>query len=146
METEALIVQYIDRLSESMRHSMRRYKEENTGSELFNLTITQLHYLHAIHELNGPTFKQLVDKFQVQKSTVTDIVNRLVKRNLVFKQQSQEDLRAFHVYLTDKGLGLLAIENQGYFYFAHKMTRCLNEQEKEQFTTLLKKIVRDIEK
>lgn len=146
MEAETLIVQYINALSESMRHSMRKYKEETKSGELFNLTITQLHYLHAIDELKEPTFKQLVDKFNVQKSTVTDIINRLIKKDLVFKKQSTEDLRAFHVCLTSKGLEFLHIESQGYFSFAQKMIKCLNEDQKEQFTTLLKKIVQDIEK
>ncbi|GBG55348.1 MarR family transcriptional regulator [Sporomusaceae bacterium FL31] len=146
METETLIVQYINALSESMRHSMRKYKEETNTGELFNLTITQLHYLHAIDELRDPTFKQLVDKFNVQKSTVTDIINRLIKKDLVVKKQSIEDLRAFHVCLTNKGMELIKLENQGYFSFAQKMTKCLNEDQKEEFTTLLRTIVQDIEK
>lgn len=145
MEAEALIVKYIDTLSGSMRQSMRKYKEEADSGELFNLTITQLHYLHAINEMDGPTFSQLVEKFNVQKSTVTDIVNRLIKRNMVYKKQSEEDLRAFHLYLSEKGKELLAIENRGYHHFAQKMTMCLDKEEKTQFTELLQKIVSQIE-
>ncbi|HWR42109.1 MarR family winged helix-turn-helix transcriptional regulator [Sporomusa sp.] len=146
MEAEALIVKYIDILSESMRQSTRKYKEEANGGELFNLTITQLHYLHAINEMDGPTFKQLVEKFNVQKSTVTDIVNRLIKRNMVYKQQSEEDLRVFHLYLAEKGKELLAIESMGYYHFACRMTKCLADDETRQFTELLRKIVTDIDK
>ncbi|KYZ75263.1 transcriptional regulator [Anaerosporomusa subterranea] len=146
METEALIVKYIDILSESMRQSMRKYKEEADSGELFNLTITQLHYLHAINEMDGPTFKQLVEKFNVQKSTVTDIVNRLIKRNMVYKKQSEEDLRTFHLYLAEKGKEVLRIESMGYYYFARKMTKCLEDDEKKQFTELLRKIVNEIDK
>ncbi|WP_245867472.1 MarR family winged helix-turn-helix transcriptional regulator [Sporomusa silvacetica] len=146
METEALIVKYIDILSKSMRQSMRNYKEESDRGELLNLTITQLHYLHAINEMDAPTFKQLVEKFNVQKSTVTDIVNRLIKRNMVYKQQSEEDLRVFHVYLAEKGKELLEMESRGYFHFAHKMTKCLADEEKKQFTDVLKKIVTEFNK
>jgi DNA-binding MarR family transcriptional regulator len=146
METEALIVKYIDILSESMRQSMRKYKEETESGDLFNLTITQLHYLHAINEMDGPTFRQLVEKFNVQKSTVTDSVNRLMKRNIVYRTQSKEDLRVFHVYLTEKGKELLQIESMGYYYFAGKMTKCLDDEEKIQFTQLLEKIINQIDK
>lgn len=145
METEALIVKYIDILSESMRQSMRKYKEESESGDLFNLTITQLHYLHAINEMEGPTFRQLVEKFNVQKSTVTDSVNRLIKRNIVYRTQSKEDLRVFHVYLTEKGKELLRIESMGYYHFARKMTKCLNDEEKIQFTQLLEKIINQID-
>ncbi|MBP2644492.1 MAG: transcriptional regulator, MarR family [Firmicutes bacterium] len=145
METEVLIVKYIDILSETMRHSMRKYKEETDSGDLFNLTITQLHYLHAIKEMDGPTFRQLVERFNVQKSTITDIVNRLIKRNIVYKKQSEEDLRVYHVYLTEKGKELLAIESNGYYHFALKMTKCLEDNEKKQFTELLRKIVTEME-
>lgn len=145
METEALIVRYIDSLSKTMRQSMQKYKQEAVSTDLFNLTITQLHYLHAISELENPTFGQLAEKFTVQKSTVTDIVGRLIKRDIVYKQQSAEDLRVFHLYLTDKGKELLAIENDGYYQFAQKMTKCLDEQQKQQFTELLQIIVCEVE-
>lgn len=143
-DVETYIVKYINVLSEFMRQSMRSFKESSDSKDLFNLTITQLHYLHAIAELDAPTFKQIVEKFGVQKSTVTDIVNRLIARNLVYKKQSEGDLRTFHLYLTEKGNELLEMERLGYYSFAQKMTNCLNEEEKQEFLKLLEKIVKGI--
>ena len=140
MELEELIVQYIDMLSASMRQSVRDYRELHATDELLKLSITQLHYLHAIKEIDNVTFRDLVAKFHVQKSTVTDSVNRLIKAGLVCKKQSAEDLRVFHLYLTEKGRELLSLENQGYYKFAQKMTACLTEQEKKQFAQVLQKI------
>lgn len=137
---EELIVGYINKLSESMRKSMQKYKLEAGDSELFNLTITQLHYIHAINELNGPTLSDLVARFHVQKSTVTAAVNRLVERKFVYKQQSQEDLRVYHLYLTEQGKELLAIETEGYYNFAAQMTACLTDFEKQVFAQLLNKV------
>ena len=143
-DVETYIVKYINVLSEFMRQSVRNYKESADSKDLFNLTITQLHYLHAIEELEAPTFKQIVEKFKVQKSTVTDIVNRLIARNLVYKKQSDEDLRIFNLYLTEKGKELLKMESKSYYYFANKMTKCLDEDEKQLFLRLLEKIVKEI--
>ena len=140
-DVETYIVKYINVLSEFMRQSVRNYKESADSKDLFNLTITQLHYLHAIEELEAPTFKQIVEKFKVQKSTVTDIVNRLIARNLVYKKQSDEDLRIFNLYLTEKGKELLKMESQGYYYFANKMTKCLDEDEKQLFLRNTTKIL-----
>ena len=140
MELEQLIVQYIDRLSVSMRQSVRDYREMQGTNDLLKLSITQLHYLHAIKEIEQATFRDLVAKFHVQKPTVTDNINRLIKSGLVCKKQSAEDLRVFHLYLTEKGQDLLRLENQGYYIFAQKMTACLSEEEKRQFAQVLQKI------
>lgn len=140
MEAERQILQTIEALSETMRQSMRKVREEAGDSELLNVTITQLHYLHAIEQLNGPTFSQLVEKFNVQKPTVTEIVNRLIKRRLVYKKQSQDDLRSYHLYLDAQGQRLLELERQGYRQFARKMTANLTDHEKSLLTAVLKKI------
>ena len=144
MKTEELIVNYINILAEIMRQSMREYKTTAGSGDLFNLTITQLHYLHAIANSEGPTFSDLVDKFAVKKSTVTVAVNRLIQQNLVYKQQSDKDLRVYHIFLTEKGEKLLEIERQGYFYFARRMTTNLAESDKVAFTNMLGKIIGNI--
>ncbi|MGE1062501.1 MarR family transcriptional regulator [Megasphaera paucivorans] len=146
METEELIVKYINILSEDMRKTMRNYHEKAYCSVLFNLSITQLHYLHAIQTMEGPTFTQLAEKFSVQKSTVTEIIRKLIQKDIVLKKQSEEDLRVFHVYLTKKGSELLAIENMGYLVFAKKMTQCFDEKQKKQFTEFLEIIINNIRK
>lgn len=141
---EELIVQYINMLSESMRQAMQKYKEESGGNELFNLTITQLHYIHAIHEFKEPTLTDLAERFHVKKSTVTAAVNRLVERRLVYKVQSEQDLRVYHIYLSEQGKEVLEIENRSYYNFAAQITECLTDFEKQVFTQLLNKVIQKI--
>ena len=141
---EEVIVRCINILSDSMRQSMQKFKEEAGGRELFNLTITQLHYIHAIHELQGPTLTDLVERFNVQKSTVTTAVNRLVERKYAYKVQSGQDLRVYHIYLSEQGKQLLELENRGYYNFASKMTDCLTDSEKQVFAQLLNKVSQGI--
>lgn len=71
--------------------------------------------------------------------TVTDIVNRLIARNLVYKKQSDEDLRIFNLYLTEKGKELLKMESFKAIIIANKMTKCLDEDEKQLLLRLLEK-------
>jgi DNA-binding MarR family transcriptional regulator len=127
-----------------MRQSMQKFKEEGGGSELFNLTITQLHYIHAIYELKEPTLTDLVERFNVQKPTVTAAVNRLVERKFAYKVQSEKDLRVYHIYLSEQGKQLLELENKGYYNFAAKMTDCLTDFEKQVFTQLLNKVIQGV--
>jgi DNA-binding MarR family transcriptional regulator len=144
MKFEDLIVQTINILSQSMRQSMREYKEQVGQGDLFNLTITQLHYLHAVRELENPSFSQLVEKFRVQKPTVTAIINKLIQRGYVRKVQSVEDLRIFHVCLSDKGNQLLELEDEGYRRFATATIQCLDRTELDQFITILSKVTERI--
>ncbi len=140
METELQIIRTMDSLAASMRQSMRDFNKENGDAELFNITVTQLHYLHAIEQLAGPTYSQLAEKFAVQKPTVSEIINRLIKRQLVYKQPCRDDLRSSHLFLAEKGQRLLDLERQGYREFARKATTTLTANEKKALTNLLKKI------
>ena len=140
METERMIVEYIDALSESMRESMRSYRNQPEYRELFCLSITQLHYLHAVKKLSGITLTELSAYFKVKKPTVTNVVNRLVRQGYIEKKQSAKDLRVYHLSLTARGMALLDLEKEGYYAFARQMTEVISEQEKEDFTKTLAKI------
>lgn len=141
MQTEDLIVKAVDTLSGSMRDTMRKFREEADVGELFNLTFTQLHYLHAVRELDSPTFSELAEKFNVQKSTITAIIGKLIQRDYLYKVQSQHDLRVFHIRLTEKGERLIKYENLGYQQFAKTITKNLNDDEKNQFAKLLNRMI-----
>jgi len=141
MATEDIIVKAINVLSESMRECMRKYKEETPNSkELFNLTITQLHYLHAIRERGNPTITELAEKFGVQKSTVTVAINKLLERGFIEKISSESDLRVVHISLAAKGKRLIEIEDMGYYQFAGHIMESLDETERETFACLLSKV------
>jgi len=141
MTTEDVIVKAINVLSESMRECMRKYKEETPDSkELFNLTITQLHYLHAIRERGNPTITDLAENFSVQKSTVTVAINKLLQREFIDKTPSASDLRVVHVSLSVKGKRLIEMEDMGYYHFASHIMEALDETERETFAHLLSKV------
>jgi len=142
MPIEDVIVKAINSLSDSMRECMRKYKEETPdGKELFNLTITQLHYLHAIREMVNPTITELAEKIGVQKSTVTVALNKLLQREYIEKIPSETDLRVIHVSLSMKGKKLIQIEDMGYYHFADQIMAALDEGERETFTCLLGKVI-----
>lgn len=143
--TEEVIVKAINVLSDSMRECMRKYKEETTDSkELFNLTITQLHYLHAIRELDSPTITELAEKFNVQKSTITVAINKLLQREFIDKTSSESDLRVVHVSLSAKGKKVIEIEDRGYYSFASQIMEVLDETERETFAQLLTKVTNNV--
>lgn len=140
MNAVELLIKAIDRLSDTMRQSMREYRQNPEYDALFHLTITQLHYLHCIKEHPAITASELADLFHVQKPTVTNILNRLVRQDYLRRTQSDHDRRVFYLSLSPLGQQLLQLESQGYASFAQKAVHCLSTDEQEQFARLLAKI------
>jgi DNA-binding MarR family transcriptional regulator len=141
-KAEELLLGCIERLSETMRQSMRVYRKEPEYGALFHLTITQLHYLHSIDARPAVTASELAEYFQVKKSTVTNIIGRLVKQGYVIRRQSLSDGRIFHLSLTAEGHQLLQLEKQGYGSFAKQAVAALSAAEQAELRALLAKIMR----
>lgn len=145
MQQEDVIVKAIAIISDAMRDSMRRYKENTqTSQELFNLSITQLHYLHAIKERTNITITELAELFGVQKSTVTVTVNKLLQSGFIEKLTSQDDLRVIYVSLTEQGKKIIELEDTGYRQFAASILAMLDKEEQATFTYLLNKVTNTI--
>lgn len=145
MLQEEVIVKAINIISESMRESMRRYKENTQNSkEMFNLSITQLHYLHVIKERTNATITELAEVFGVQKSTVTVTVNKLLQSGFIEKLTSKDDLRVVYVSLTEQGKEIIELEDKGYRQFAASILAMLDEEEQATFTFLLNKVTNNI--
>ena len=78
---------------------------ENIGNT--DLTPRQFAVLEAIKNSNEPSQTQLVTKTGVDRSTLADIVRRLVDRGLVERQRTSRDARAYVVSLSESGLNAL---------------------------------------
>lgn len=72
------------------------------------LTPRQFAVLAAIAETEGATQSQLVRSTGVDRSTLAELLNRLMARGLVLRLRSPGDARANQVSLTETGRALLA--------------------------------------
>jgi MarR family transcriptional regulator, transcriptional regulator for hemolysin len=114
-------------------------------SELADLTMKQIVYLDTIARMQSPTFSDLAKQLDVSKPSVTAIVHKLVKNGYVQKVQSEEDKRAFHILLTEKGHELAAIHDNLHQKIAQHFTNVLNEAEMHQLGRLLHKAFKDVQ-
>ncbi len=67
------------------------------------LTIAQLQYIDAIHQLGEPTITEIAARLSITKASVTTGVNKLVSLGYVVKTPSSVDRRALQVSLTAAG-------------------------------------------
>lgn len=71
------------------------------------LTAPQLLLLQAIREKGEVTIGALAREISLSQATVTTILDRLEKRELVYRVRSAEDKRKVHAYLTEHGIEIL---------------------------------------
>ncbi|MGQ9425658.1 MarR family winged helix-turn-helix transcriptional regulator [Gilvimarinus sp. F26214L] len=71
------------------------------------LTAPQLLLLQAVRERGEVTIGELAKGINLSQATVTSILDRLERRELVYRQRSQQDKRKVYAYLTPGGEQML---------------------------------------
>ncbi|MGA7878164.1 MAG: MarR family transcriptional regulator [Desulfoferrobacter sp.] len=98
---DPVVLQIAKRLRQ-ITHEVDRYSKYL--QENYQITIPQLVCLREIHD-HGPIALSALSKIvYVNSSTVTGIVDRLEKRNLVRRTRVSKDRRQIHVEITEQGL------------------------------------------
>jgi MarR family 2-MHQ and catechol resistance regulon transcriptional repressor len=90
-----------------MRELVRCYQafEQLSGAHIrtFGLTPPQFDVIATLGNTDGMTFKQLGEKTLITKGTLTGVVDRLVQKGLVRREDHPGDARCFKVVLTKAG-------------------------------------------
>lgn len=76
-------------------------------SKLYGLTGPQLIILQEISSNSRISITELGRAISLSQGTVTDIISRLEKKELVYKKKSTVDKRRLELYITDKCKALL---------------------------------------
>jgi DNA-binding MarR family transcriptional regulator len=76
-------------------------------SKTTGLTSPQILLLHTVRDKGEVTIGEIAQDMRLSQATVTTIIDRLEKRELIFRERSKEDKRKVHAYLTDKGHEIL---------------------------------------
>ena len=99
--------QTLDRLEQVLTSIRRVIRATDLHSRRLaktsGLTAPQILLLQAIRKLEGSTIGQLANEVSLSQATVTNILDRLEKRELVKRERSTVDKRKVHVHLTSRG-------------------------------------------
>lgn len=71
------------------------------------LTAPQILLLQSIRDKGEVTIGELANEISLSQATVTTIMDRLEKRDLIYRERSKEDKRKVHAYLTETGTNIL---------------------------------------
>ncbi len=105
-----------------------------------DLSMIQTRLLGVLRD-REPTMQELARLLDLDKSSVTGLVNRAEKRQLVQRAPSSDDRRAVHVRLTPSGRRIVTQAVSAFQKDVASFTDCLSEAEQEQLSTLASRIV-----
>lgn len=108
------------------------------------LTPRQYAILVAIDENEGISQTGLVEKTGIDRSTLADIVRRMIDKGLVQRQRTSEDARAYAVRLTRNGSTMLRKMRPYAEEVDRQILSTLPEEYRNLFLTILNGMVQDL--
>ena len=104
------------------------------------LQLNQLHYLKIIDRTVNMTFGKFTQILKVTKPSVTEIVNKLIKLDVVEKSQCTRDKRIFYIKLTEKGRNITRLPFLAEQRVVDIMVSVLDDEEIDRFIKIIKKL------
>jgi len=106
-----------------------------------DLTPRQYAVLVAVSQNEGLSQTNLVERTGVDRSTLADIVRRMLKKGLLQRRRTKDDARAYAVKLTDEGWRILKAADPLARRVDEKILAALPDQQRERFLQDLTLIV-----
>ncbi len=138
-----------DPLMFSMLHLLHRAGQ--AADELFvqamndsDLTPRQYAVLVALRAHDGTSQTDIVAATGIDRSTLADIVRRLVARGLVARRRSKQDARAYAVRLTASGLAALQAAAPAAAKAEERLVKVLSTAKRRELVDALSQVVRSL--
>jgi len=107
---------------------------------LSDMTIRQIAYLKTIDEQGDVTFSRLAEITRNSKPTITEMINKFVRMECVYRERCPDDGRILYIRLTDKGQKIAKAEQAALRRVIERMMNSLDENEQELLVEILQKI------
>jgi DNA-binding MarR family transcriptional regulator len=115
-------------------------------ARLSGLTPRQFAVLMVVAEEEGLTQTDLVERTGVDRSTLADIVGRLLGRGLIQRRRAKEDARAYAIKLTPTGAKALRDAQPGAAAADTQLLATLPPAKRQEFLESLSLIVNSVRK
>jgi DNA-binding MarR family transcriptional regulator len=111
--------------------------KDQIGDELTN---DQHYILRYIYKSGGCTSTELAEVFEVNKSAITAIINRMVDRELIKRTRDEEDRRVVYLTLTDAGTELFEKMEEKISDLVESIITKFDEKEIQNFLQIFEKL------
>ncbi len=127
-----------------MRELVRAYQAfasyDAAGYQGTDLTVSQADVLFTLGNTDGLTFKEIGKQTLITKGTLTGVIDRMERKNLLKRVNKIDDRRCTNVTLTAKGVRLFSQVFPRQIKYIKQRFDQLNPNDKEQALVYLKKI------
>jgi DNA-binding MarR family transcriptional regulator len=106
---------------------------------LADMTVKQIAYLKTIDEQGDVTFSRLAEITRNSKPTITEMINKFVRMECVYRERSPEDRRILFIRLTEKGQKIAQAEHSALARVISRLMNSLDEHEQQLLIELLEK-------
>lgn len=139
----------IDQFSSRLAHLLPRLMRECTRYESNYLsegliTLQQYTTMEFIHQMGVTKMSDLAKAINLQMSSATGMIDRLIKQDLVKRERSEEDRRTVFVDLTKKGYKVLKEIHEQKQQSIQKLFSKLSANERTQYLDIIEKLVGDL--
>jgi DNA-binding MarR family transcriptional regulator len=107
---------------------------------LSDMTVKQIAYLKVIDEQGDVTFSRLAEITKNSKPTITEMVNKFVRMECVYREPCRDDGRILYIRLTDKGKMIAQAEQAALRRVIERMISTLDEDELDLLIGVLQKV------
>jgi len=107
--------------------------------EAYRIGSGQYDFLMVLYHKDGISQENLARMLKVSKATSTRAIQNLEKEGYVYRQRDKDDLRAYKVYLTEKGKEMRGVIFEKLVSFIDILFSDFTPEEKEIFRLLTRK-------
>jgi MarR family transcriptional regulator, temperature-dependent positive regulator of motility len=137
----------IDSISRYTGSLVRRAQQRHLAVWLSEVSaeVTSVQYaaLAALHQTPGLNQRQLGDELDVDRSTIADLVARMVRNDLIERTDDPADKRSYVLYLTAAGKKQLATLRPRVDTVERILTAAMTPQERLELRRLLAVLLSD---
>lgn len=109
-----------------------------------DLTPRQFAVMRAVASSEEPSQTTLVEKTGIDRSTLADIVRRLVSKGLLQRKRTRRDARMYAVRLTDRGAAALKAAEPAARTTDERLLAALPAAQRDVFLDALKRVIEQL--
>ncbi|KUO77184.1 MAG: MarR family transcriptional regulator [Desulfosporosinus sp. BRH_c37] len=128
------------KLSRVMR-KVHRYYEAKLS--FYGITPSQFYVLSAVWENDGVKFKDLAKSLEMDGSTLTSILDRMERQDLLERRNDPEDRRSLLIFLKEKAIQNIAEITRLAETLNQEIKECFSDEEFATFERVLDKLFLD---
>lgn len=137
--------QFSSRLAQLIPRLMRECtRHESNYLSQGLITLQQYTTMEYLHQMGISKMNELAKAINLQMSSTTGLIDRLVKQDLVKRERSEEDRRAVFVDLTKKGYSVLKEIHQQKQESIQNLFSKLSSKDRMQYLEIIEKLVGDL--